>query len=95
MSKLTEVDEVYENFWKELVENKDGTLNKDQVKKELYDLNMLIKHLSKMYGRISNGMVSYPQTHPEVVIEMYEEALKSSYYDGYKDAEEDLGSSSE
>lgn len=26
-------DEIYESFWKGIVENKDGTLNTEQVKK--------------------------------------------------------------
>lgn len=36
-------DEIYESFWKGIVENEDGTLNTEQVKKELFDYQALQK----------------------------------------------------
>ncbi len=40
-----EVQEKYISFWKDIVENDDGTLNKEQVMRELYDFSVLIGNI--------------------------------------------------
>ena len=39
-----EVEKEYQEFWKDIVENEDGTLNKEQVKKELCDFTVSMKY---------------------------------------------------
>ena len=34
---MEDYEKEYNDFWKDIVENEDGTLNKDQVMRELYD----------------------------------------------------------
>lgn len=80
----------YNEFWKEIVENPDGTLNKEQIMKELSDFSMLIVNLSKLYSYISGNRASYPTIKPEVVLELFEEELKEQYDLGYQDATDDL-----
>jgi len=65
----------YESFWKRIVEHPDGTLNKDQVARELADAVTLQRHLSEIYSEVSSGRVSKPFTLPSVVTEMFHEAL--------------------
>jgi len=65
----------YESYWKNIVENPDGTLNKDQVARELADALTLQRHLSEIYSEVSSGRVSKPFTLPSVVTEMFHEAL--------------------
>jgi len=55
--------------------NPDGTLNKDQVARELADALTLQRHLSEIYSEVSSGRVSKPFTLPSVVTEMFHEAL--------------------
>jgi hypothetical protein len=65
----------YESYWKAIVEYPDGTLNKDQVARELADAVTLQRHLSEIYIEVSSGRVSKPFTLPSVVAEMFREAL--------------------
>jgi hypothetical protein len=67
--------QTYETFWKAIVENEDGTLNKDQVARELSDALALQGHLTEIYMAVSDGRVSKPFTLPSVVIAMYEDSL--------------------
>lgn len=87
--KDQQVFDQYELFWKEIVENPDGTLNKEQVAKELYDFSVLIKNISKVYYHISDGIISKPMTDADAIIGLFEEQLKTSYNDGYLDARVD------
>lgn len=52
----------YEDFWKDIVENEDGTLNKDQVMRELSDFSMVIDNCSKAYSRMTHQNISTPTT---------------------------------
>lgn len=84
-----DVQNNYESVWKEIVENPDGSLNKEQIMKELADFSMLIHNLSTIYCYVSGNLVSKPNTRPEAVIQLFEEQLKESYERGYEDAMED------
>lgn len=81
----------YEEFWKEIVELPDGSLDKEQVMKELSDYSMLIKHLTKIYTLASGNKVSYTTTLPDVVYEFFQEELSDRYDQGYIDAKEEYG----
>lgn len=52
----------YEDFWKEIVENKDGTLNKDQVMRELSDYSMMMNNCALAYSEMTNQKISKPNT---------------------------------
>lgn len=92
---MQSIEQNYNEIWKAVVENPDGSLNKEQIIKELADFSMLIDNLSKIYDYISGGLVSKPNTRPEAVIQLFEEQLKDSYERGYEDATEDhIGSGS-
>lgn len=58
----------YEKNWKDIVENDDGSINKEQLIKELSDFSMLIKNTSIVYCHITNNAVSNVLTDPDVVI---------------------------
>jgi hypothetical protein len=87
--KDQQVFDNYEHFWKEIVENPDGTLNKEQVMRELHDFSTLIGNLSKLYCYISGNVVSKPMTRPEAVLQLFEEQLTEAYERGYQEAMED------
>lgn len=72
MKKDNETDdkikEEYDSFWKDIVENEDGSINKRQIMNELYDFSLLIGNISKVYCHITDGAASNPLTNPDVVI---------------------------
>lgn len=89
---MNDIQAQYEKFWKVLVENPDGTVNKEHLMKELYDFSMLIFNLQELYDRITNGRISHPATKPEEILEEFEQRLAESYDFGYKDAQVKLNS---
>ena len=86
---MKDYEKNYNEFWKEIVENKDGTINKDQLMKELHDFSYLIHNLGKLYCRISGGITSKPMTNINVILNLYEDALEEQYDNGYSDGYED------
>ena len=67
--------QAYDAHWKHIVENEDGTLNKDQVARELSDALVIQQHLTRIYCEVSGDRVSKPFTLPSVVIAMYHDSL--------------------
>lgn len=65
----------YNETWKDIVENPDGTLDKDKVARELADYSMIMGHCTEIYLWASNEAVGKPATLPSVVIGMAEERL--------------------
>lgn len=53
----------YEEFWKDIVENEDGKLNKDQVMRELSDYSMVMDNCASAYSTMTNGRISKQNTH--------------------------------
>ena len=64
---MNEIDKVYNDFWKPLIE-KDGRLDLEQLKKELYDYHMVLQEVPKVYWYVTAGKISKPNTKSEVVI---------------------------
>lgn len=54
--------EEYEEFWKEIVENEDGTLNKDQVMRELSDYSMVMDNCARAYCTMTKQRISKQNT---------------------------------
>lgn len=60
--KEKDYKEEYEDFWKDIVENKDGTLNKDQVMRELSDYSMVMDNCARAYCHMTKGRISKQNT---------------------------------
>ena len=52
----------YEDFWKDIVENEDGTLNKDQVMRELSDYSMVMDNCARAYCLMTQQRISKQNT---------------------------------
>jgi len=65
---MTEYEETYERSWREVVENPDGSLNLDQVKRELHDYWQIMGEVSKVYDDVTGGQISKPNAHASAVI---------------------------
>lgn len=52
----------YNDFWKDIVENEDGTLNKDQVMRELSDYSMVMDNCARAYCTMTKQRISKQNT---------------------------------
>jgi len=79
-----DAEEEYNSFWKSVVENNDGTINMEQLKKELADYSLLMKNMSELFCLITGGRISKQNTMAYVIASIYDDELQASYDDGYK-----------
>ncbi len=68
MEPKRDYKETYNSFWKELVENDDGTLNMDSVMKELADYKFLLDQIPLIYDHVTGGLLSKVGYHAHTVI---------------------------
>lgn len=54
--------EEYEEFWKGIVENEDGSINKDQLMRELADYSMVMHNCAMAYSTMTNQTISKQNT---------------------------------
>lgn len=72
-----EAEQVYQEFWKDIICNEDGSINIEQLKKELYDYSRVLDNVPAVYSEITGGMLSYPTYKSETVLNIFRE----KYYD--------------
>jgi len=75
MSELKSHEEVYDDFWKDIVENPDGTLNMDQLKRELAEWKFAMGEVAKVYCHVTGGQLSKPMYYAKDVIEFAEDYI--------------------
>lgn len=83
---MQDYEQTYEEFWKRLVENEDGTLNKDAVMRELHDFHFMIEEVPKVYEVVTGGMLSKPNYHARGVIQAFEEYVERLVDEAFEDA---------
>lgn len=62
-----DVEENWQKFWKPLCTNTDGTLNVEQIKKELFDYSIVMGCASRAFDLVTGGRISKPNTDPQEV----------------------------
>jgi len=62
------VDELFEQFWKPIVCHPDGSLNIEQLKKELADYSFILGEVPKVYLAVTGDALSKPNYHAAGVI---------------------------
>ena len=62
MNEEKTYQEEYNDFWRDIVENEDGTLNKDQVMRELSDYSMVMDNCAKAFYTMTDGRISKQNT---------------------------------
>ena len=72
MRKQYDVEEEWE-FWKDIVCNEDGTINIEQLKKELCDFSLMIGEVPKVYVAVTGGTLSKPLYYADTVISVFKE----------------------
>ena len=71
MKSDIEIEANYIKFWKDIVENPDGTINKKQLMRELSDFTFVMDEVPKVYDEITGGMLSKINYYASGVIEMH------------------------
>lgn len=66
----------YEILWKEIIENPDGSLNREKIMQELYDYMNLLENTQQVFYAVTQGRVSNPHTLAREVIRIYEDCLE-------------------
>lgn len=67
----------YESFWKKIVENEDGTMNKEQIMRELADYSIVMDNCKKAYMKMTEQNISKPLTYFSEVLEVFHERYVS------------------
>ena len=75
------VNDNYDKWWKELLENEDGSINKEQLKKELSDFSAMIENIPEIFCHVTGGMVSKHLTDVDVVCNLADEHYAYLYSD--------------
>ena len=73
---MEDYEATYEERWKEIVENPDGSLNKDQVMRELHDYDGLMRRAAEVYIAVTGNRCSKPEYLAGSVISVYEEHVE-------------------
>lgn len=71
------VEQVYQDFWKDIIYDADGNIDVEQLKKELCDFYVMIKEVPKVYCGVTGGMLSKHLYDAEVILGMFEEKYAS------------------
>jgi hypothetical protein len=74
----TDIDKKYDEFWRDIVENPEGGINKEQLKKELFDFSILISNVNEVYSHVTGGNASKPMTCPEVIISLSDDRMEDN-----------------
>ena len=89
--RMKDYERVYEDFWKDVLENLDGTLNVDAVKKELFDWYFAMGEVAEVYCHITNGVLSKPNYYASSVIAVADEYVDRLIAEALEDAEDAQG----
>ena len=79
----------YDDCWREVVENPDGSLKKDKIVEILQDYSRLQHNASVVYQEITNNLLSKSSYPPDTVLPVYhdlqEERNKERHQEIYGD----------
>jgi hypothetical protein len=82
--------ETYADFWREIVENPDGTLNRDQIMRELHDYRVVMHEVALAYDDVTNGRLSKPNTAARHVVAAVDERIDTAVRDAKEEAASEL-----
>ncbi|MGS2645900.1 hypothetical protein [Streptosporangium sp. G12] len=80
----------YDKFWKDLVEHPDGTLNRDQLMRELADYHAFMGSASEVYSHVTGDRISKVNTAAHAVISVADERVDELLSEELRDIAEEL-----
>ena len=72
-----EVEQIYQEFWKDIICKEDGSIDIDAVKCELADYHRMLQEVPTVYSEVTGGILSKPLYKAEFVLSYFRE----KYYD--------------
>jgi hypothetical protein len=75
---MTDYMDTYRDDWKEIVERPDGTLNLDQIARELADYGDLMRWVTETYDGVTGGLISKPNARPSAVTGIVDERIDAA-----------------
>lgn len=90
MPELSDYEKTYMEHWRKIVEQPDGTLNLDQVKRELCDYWDLMGRVAEVYDGVTGGRISKTETMAFEVINQANERTEEACDDAINDLIESL-----
>lgn len=91
MSETEDVNVVWNGFWAPIV-TKGDQFDVEAVKAELYDYWVLLQEVPQVYGHITDGQLTKPNTAAIHIITAHDEAVTKAYDEGRRDGQEDVAS---
>ncbi len=85
MEQKETADEVWSEFWAPICTKADGSLNLEQVKKELSDFHYVMQQVPKVYSHITGNLLSKIMYEARIVID----AADKHYEDFYRTEDEE------
>jgi hypothetical protein len=79
------VEKDYQEFWRNIISKQDGSLDIEQVKKELYDYHQYMQETAKVYDYITGGLISKVNTKADVVKQYVDEHYDKIYKEYHED----------
>lgn len=64
-------EEIYQSFWKDIICDKDGNINAEQLKRELRDFYIMIHEVPTVYCEITDGLLSKQLYDAETVLRVF------------------------
>lgn len=87
--RAAEVEREWQEFWKDIVIRPDGSVDLEQMKKELADFSMVMEHCRQAYGWMTNDRVTKVNTEFETVKAIAEEIRSEEIEEALKEERED------
>lgn len=86
---MGDYEKLYEEFWKSIVENQDGSINKDALMRELSDFHDLIGRHTEVVSAVTGGMLSYANYPSKTIIRVFEDHVQEMCDEAVREYRED------
>jgi len=95
MSAKPDYIKTYEEFWKDILEDDVGNLNKDALMRELYDFHVLLEQVPIVYEHISGGATSKPHVDAVTMITLNDNRIAEIIKDKVEEFNAELDASAD
>lgn len=84
-----QVEDNWNENWKQILIKEDGSIDLDQLKRELMDFSDLMKNAREVYHIVSGYKLSYASYPASTVIDLFEEHMEEMYDQWEEDYKDD------
>lgn len=84
-----DIETTWNTFWKDIVCNPDGTVNIEQLKKELHDFHFIMEQVPKVYCHVTGDTLSKLMYPAETVIRVADDHFNAMLEQEMKDRKDD------